>query len=162
DPFLGTDRRPTYDIAAELYAAAVTLHEIASRELPVWSEDGTDPRFAGEVTLASELFDAAVRDPLTAFSRKALHRDADKRHPSAGAMRKAWRQTVADVDAERPATTSHNSTGDPQEERDAAAEAATLDTALAAAGLSLRAVAVAQRLRADTVGELLEVPIREL
>jgi hypothetical protein len=35
DPFLGTDRRPSYDDAAERYAAAVTLHEMASRELRV-------------------------------------------------------------------------------------------------------------------------------
>ena len=42
DPFLGSARRPTYDTAAELYAAAVTLHEMASLEIPVWGDDGTD------------------------------------------------------------------------------------------------------------------------
>ncbi|HEX2297659.1 MAG TPA: protein kinase, partial [Pseudonocardiaceae bacterium] len=71
DPFLGTDRRPGYDAAAERYAAAVTLHEMASRELPVWGEDGTDPRFVDQVTLSSELFDSALREPLTAFFRRA-------------------------------------------------------------------------------------------
>ena len=162
DPFLGTDRRPTYDTAAELYAAAVTLHEMASLEIPAWGEDGTDPRFVNEVTLSSELFDAAVRDPLTAFFRKALHRDADQRYTTPGAMRQAWQRIFTAVDAERPATTSYGQTEDPQEQRDEAADAATLDTALDAAGLSLRAVAVAQRLGASTVGQLLDVPTREL
>ena len=38
DPFLGTDRRPAYDAAAERYAVAVTLHEMASAELPSWGD----------------------------------------------------------------------------------------------------------------------------
>ena len=36
DPFLGSDRRPVYDLHAERYAAAVPLHEMASLELPSW------------------------------------------------------------------------------------------------------------------------------
>lgn len=162
DPFLGTARRPTYDTAAELYAAAVTLHEMASLEIPVWGMDGTDAQFVEEVTLSAELFDAAVRDPLTAFFRKALHRDADQRFPTAGAMRQAWGRIFTALDEARPATTSYTDTDDPQEQRDEAAAVATPDTALDAAGLSLRAVAVAQRLGANTVGELLNVPTREL
>lgn len=36
DPFLGSTRRSLYDDHAERYAAAVTLHEMASGERPVW------------------------------------------------------------------------------------------------------------------------------
>lgn len=163
DPFLGTDRRPVYDDAAELYAVAVTLHEMASLELPTWGEDGTDPRFLAEdVTVSSDVFEAGLREPLTAFFRRALHRDADQRYPTASAMRKAWNQVFAVMDAKGPARTTHSTSEDPQELRDEAAEAASLDTALDAAGLSLRAVAVAQRLGADTVGELVAIPTREL
>jgi hypothetical protein len=162
DPFLGTARRPTYDRAAELYAAAVTLHEMASLEVPVWGDDGTDAQFVAEVTLSAELFDAALREPLTAFFRKALHRDADQRFPTAGAMRQAWKRVFTAVDEARPATTTYSESDDPQELRDEAAAAATPDTALDAAGLTLRAVAVAQRLNANTVGELLAIPTREL
>lgn len=163
DPFLGTDRRPVFDQAAELYAVAVTLHEMASLEQPTWGEDGTDPRFlADDVTISSEIFEAGLREPLTAFFRLALHRDADQRYPTAGAMRQAWNQVFVAMDAHGPARTSHSSTEDPQELRDEAAEAATADTALDAAGLSLRAAAVAQRMGASTVGELLVIPTREL
>ena len=162
DPFLGSARRPTYDTAAELYAAAVTLHEMASLEIPVWGDDGTDAQFVDEVTLSAELFDAAVRDPLTAFFRTAFQRDADQRFTTAGAMREAWRRVFSTLDQARPAITSYTETDDLLEQRDEAAAVATSETALDAAGLSLRAVAVAQRLGANTVGELLDVPTREL
>lgn len=162
DPFLGTDRRPIYDVAAELYAVAVTLHEMASLELPTWGEDGTDPRFVDEVTISSELFETGLRDPLTVFFRRALHRDAERRYPSAGAMRHAWKQVFTAMDEQGPARTSHSMSDDPAEQRDEAAEAATASTALDAAGLSLRAVAVAQRLGASTVGDLVQISTRDL
>lgn len=162
DPFLGTDRRPTYDAAAELYAVAVTLHEMASLELPTWGEDGTDPRFVDEVTVASEIFDAGLRESLVAFFRRALHRDVDRRFPTAAAMRQAWDRVFTAMDEQGPARTTYTPTDDPQALRDEAAAAATTGTALDAAGLSLRAVAVAQRLGADTVGELVEIPTRML
>lgn len=162
DPFLGTDRRPSYDRAAELYAAAATLHEMASLEVPSWGEDGTDAQFVDEVTLASDIFDSALREPLTAFFARALHRDAEQRFPTAAAMRKAWQQVFTTMDAEAPARTSYSESDDPQQRRSDAAAAATATTALSAAGLSLRAVAVAQRLGADTVGELVEIPTRML
>ncbi|MGH3800084.1 MAG: BREX system serine/threonine kinase PglW, partial [Pseudonocardiaceae bacterium] len=162
DPFLGTDRRPSYDEAAERYAAAVTLHEMASLELPTWGADGTDPRFVDEVTLSAELFAPALREPLTTFFRRALHADAEQRFPSVGAMREAWQHVFTAVDEEPPATSSYSQSDDPQELRDEAAERAAPDTALDASGLTLRAVAVAQRLGANTVGELVGISPRTL
>lgn len=162
DPFLGSARRPTYDTAAELYSVAVTLHEMASLELPVWGEDGSDPAFVDEVTIASDLFDTALREPLATFFAKALHRDADQRYPTAGAMRQAWNRVFAVADRQAPARTTLTPTDDPQELRDEAAAAAKASTPLVSAGLTSRAVAVAQRLGADTVGELVEIPTRML
>jgi serine/threonine protein kinase len=153
DPFLGTDRRPAYDLDAERYAAAVTLHEMASLELPSWGEDSTNPRFHSEpATLAAELFEAGLREPLREFFGKALHRDADKRFGSAAEMREAWQRVFTALDETGPASVSSSGSEDPEELRQEAAERATLDTALNAAGLTLRAVAVANRLGADTRG----------
>jgi len=162
DPLLGTDRRPTYDAAAERYAAAVTLHEMASLELPVWGDDGTDARFVQQVTLSAELFDAGLREPLTEFFQRALHRDAEQRYDSMGSMREAWQRVFTTIDEERPATTSYSDSEDLAEQRDEIAERAGADTALAASGLSMRAVAVAERLGASTVGDLVEIPTRAL
>ncbi|RSM79382.1 BREX system serine/threonine kinase PglW [Kibdelosporangium aridum] len=162
DPFLDGVRRPVYDAAAERYAAAVTLHEMASLELPSWNADGTDPAFGGDVVLSSELFAAPLRDQLVEFFTTALHRDADQRHQSIGEMRAAWRRVFTAIDETGPATNSRSDSEDPSELRDEAAEQATLDTALDAAGLSPRAVAVAQRLGAQTVGDLVDLPYRTL
>ena len=43
DPFLGDGRRDRYDQAAELYAVAVTLHEMVSGELPSWGDGRSRP-----------------------------------------------------------------------------------------------------------------------
>ena len=81
DPFLGTARRPVYDDHAERYAAAVTLHEMASGARPVWGDGITDPRTTTDEapTISAELFEPALRDELVAFFRRALHRDVDRR-----------------------------------------------------------------------------------
>jgi serine/threonine protein kinase len=162
DPFLDGARRSVYDAAAERYAAAVTMHEMASLELPSWSADGTDPTFGGDVTLSSELFAASLRDQLVEFFTTALNRDVDRRHRSTGEMRAAWQRIFTTIDETGPATSSWTDSEDLTEQRDEAAKQATLDTALDAAGLSLRAVAVAQRLGAETVGDLVDLPYRAL
>ena len=81
DPFLGTARRPVFDDHAERYAAAVTLHEMASGARPVWGDGITDPRTTTDEapTISAELFEPALRDELVAFFRRALHRDVDRR-----------------------------------------------------------------------------------
>ncbi|MEU7481298.1 BREX system serine/threonine kinase PglW [Lentzea sp. NPDC042327] len=163
DPFLGTDRRPIYDGHAERYAAAVTLHEMASLELPVWGDDGTNPRFTTTpVTLSSELFEAPLRVPLGTFFSRALHRNAERRFSTAAEMRQAWENVFISLDETGPAAVSSSGSDDPIELRHEAADRAALDTALDAAGLTLRAVAVAHRLGANTVGELLDLRLNEV
>lgn len=97
DPFLplraeagGT---PRWDLAAERFAAAVTLYEMATGRLPGWGDGQTDPQFLDdEVSLASEHFYSSVRAPLQGFFARALRRDARRRFDNAEAMLRDWRK----------------------------------------------------------------------
>ncbi len=162
DPFIETDRRPRYDNQAEWYAAAVTLYEMASGVRPVWGDSASDPRMASDElpAIASDLFDPALRDHLTAFFSRALHRDVDRRFETLRQLEDAWRSVFVQADAIAPATTPETvglESSDLISTREAHALAAQLGTPLEAAGLSPRAVSVAQDLGATTVGELLAV-----
>ena len=165
DPFLGSPDRPVYDRHAEWYALAVTLHEMASGELPVWGDGATEPQLTeGPPVLAVEAFDPAIRDGLVEFFHTALHRDARQRFASLKDMRDAWQQIFRRSDASAPVGTDHPDldVNEIDEEaaaaaRDEAAARATRATALEAAGLTPRAVSAAHRLDATTVGELLAV-----
>ncbi|GHJ17085.1 BREX system serine/threonine kinase PglW [Micromonospora sp. AKA38] len=165
DPFLGTANRQVYDKHAEWYALAVTLHEMASGELPVWGDGGTEPQLTeGPPVLAAEAFDPAVRDGLVEFLHQALHRDHRRRFGSLKDMRDAWQQVFRRSDASTPVGSEHPETEaeEPDEQvaeqiREEAAARATRATALEAAGLTPRAVSAAHRVDATTVGELLAV-----
>ncbi|QGN48429.1 BREX system serine/threonine kinase PglW [Micromonospora sp. WMMC415] len=165
DPFLGSANRPNYDKHAEWYALAVTLHEMASGELPVWGDGGTEPQLTeGPPVLAVEAFDPAIRDGLVEFFDLALHRDHRRRFASLKDMRDAWQQVFRRSDASAPVGSDHPEIADdePDEKaaeaaRDDAAGKSTRATVLEAAGLTLRAVSAAHRLEATTVGELLAV-----
>lgn len=167
DPFLGTARRPVFDDHAELYAAAVTLHEMASTQRPVWGDGMTDPRTTTDETpaIATDLFEVALQDGLTEFFLRAFHRDVDKRFDTLRQMQDAWRAIFTKADAASPATTPETvdiATDSVDEVRDAHALAADLKTPLDAAGLSPRAVSVAQAFGATTVGALLDVPLHQI
>jgi serine/threonine protein kinase len=179
DPFLGSPARQRYDQAAELYAVAVTLHEMASGELPSWGDDLADARFldpAEEVQLAEDLFDPVARDGLVEFFKVALHRDAVRRFSSLHDMTRAWTDIFRGLATVPPLTTSatngdgtgeENEGIDPVEsaraKRAEAAAKATPATPLAAAGLSPYALSIAQqRLGIDTAGDLARVPARRI
>lgn len=167
DPFLGTNRRPAYDDHAERYAAAVTLHEMASGQRPVWGDGMSDPRTTDDETpgLAAEEFESALRDGLSEFFLRAFHRDVDQRFDTLRQMEEAWRGVFRTADAAKPITTPDTvdiEEDDLTETRNAHAAAATVDTPLDAAGLSPRAVSVAQAFNATTVGELLDVRLHEI
>jgi serine/threonine protein kinase len=170
DPFLGQGRRTSYDQAAELYAVAVTLHEMASGELPSWGDaligaNLADPR--EEIQLSEDLFDQVIRDGLVRFLRQALGRDSAKRFGSLREMTRAWTDIFRSLDAVAPLTTAATvgleESADTEERRKAAIREATADTPLAAAGLSPRALSIAQqRLGVSTVGELARIPARRI
>ncbi|MFJ3665536.1 BREX system serine/threonine kinase PglW [Streptomyces sp. NPDC090106] len=163
DPFLGGAGRSRYDDHAEWYAAAVTLHEMASGERPVWGDGQGDPRMvpAASLHVSGELFPQALSEGLKGFFERALHRDVDERYDSLRQLQEAWRQVFRTADAAPPATTPATvgmSADDLEDAREQAAEAAGLKTPLAAAGLSSRAVSVAEGLKAHTVEQLLDIP----
>jgi serine/threonine protein kinase len=178
DPFLGIPSRQRYDQAAELYAVAVTLHEMASCELPAWGDDLADTRFldpAEEVQLAEDLFDPVARDGLVEFFKVALHRDAARRHPTLRDMTLAWTDIFRDLETVPPLTTAATNGDDGDEaetadlagsaraKREQAAAMATPATPLAAAGLSPYALSIVQqRLGIDTAGDLAHVPARRI
>ncbi|MFD3676453.1 BREX system serine/threonine kinase PglW [Streptomyces sp. NPDC058613] len=162
DPFLGSMRRAHFDDYAEWYAAAVTLHEMASGERPVWGDEQNDPLTNESTTLriADELFEPALRDGLTRFFQRALHRDTEQRFDTLTQMRDGWREVFRAADSTGPTTTPSTvgtSSDNPEEDRDRAAAAADATTLLEAAGLSPRAVSVANGLDAYRVGELLNL-----
>jgi hypothetical protein len=138
DPFLGKGTRRSWDPAAELYSAAVTLYEMATARRPEYGA-GAHPGFTeADVTIEPELFDRSYAPSLAEFFRTALHRDASRRFDTAEAMRRAWANVFA-----RPATLPH--------EPEVAARV-TRDTPVGAAGLSPQVLAVLERLGVTTAG----------
>ncbi|WP_211244411.1 BREX system serine/threonine kinase PglW [Actinospica robiniae] len=175
DPFLGSLKRPHYDPHAERYAVAVTLHEMASGELPEWGSGKVDPKQTDPEQepypkIASEAFDASIRDGLTRFFRRALHRDTAERYPDFKAMSDDWKRVflLADQPVARRGSgghTLHPQTATTSEKVAAAelgelphsaqAEEVTAETALLTSGLSQRASSFLAGLGLTTVGELL-------
>jgi serine/threonine protein kinase len=161
DPFLAERETRRWDPAADRYAAAATLHEMATGSRPVWGDGRTDPLHVDEQQprLDVELFDPAVRDGLREFFGRALHRMPSRRFDTAEQMRQAWRAVFAP--ATRPATNT---------DEDRAADAATLERLADAAdehtpvvelGLSGAATSALERLGLSTVGQLLAFPTLE-
>ncbi len=190
DPFIGTLVRSVYDSHAERYAVAVTLHQMASGELPKWDDGTVAPRQTDQKewphpTIAADAFDPAVRDGLVAFFRKALQRDAGKRFPELKPMRDAWKKIF--LDASQTPPSSHRPSAHPpvsaeaaplpdpaapaiadaepenaEQQRDMVAAQATRDTHLSAAGLTPAAQSFLYNLAITTVGQLLDYSQRNL
>ena len=141
DPFL-TGKRQQYDSAAERFAAAVVLFEMATGHTPVFGDGLSDPAsLTDEVTLEPADFDRSVQAPLIAFFATALARDAGARHHTAEQMLLQWRACFPDSSVV-------------PENADALAEAATADTPLPQSGLTPRALSALEQLHLSTVGDL--------
>lgn len=152
DPFLGQKRRQQYDRAAELFAVAVTLFEMAVASTPWWDKGGAGPTGPEDAAVVHEgLFDPGVASGLTTFFARAFTPDATGRFANVSEMAEAWRRVFAEVDAVTDDETDAPSS-------DARAESATLATPIEQSGLSARAVSALARIDATTVGELLAVP----
>ncbi|MCH0556890.1 BREX system serine/threonine kinase PglW [Streptomyces sp. MUM 16J] len=191
DPFVDVITRGSYDSHAERYAVAVTLHQMASGELPRWGDGSLLPRMTDAKewpypTIAAEAFDPAVRDGLVAFFQKALHRDAGKRYPELKPMRDAWRKVF--LDASQTVPSSHRTrhpTAPPtgqgssapsapsvgiadaepetaEQQRDRLAADVSGDTPLTVSGLTPAAQSFLYGLGITTVGELLDYSRRKL
>lgn len=150
DPYIGPPKRRQYDKAAELYAVAVTLFEMATGSLPWWRDGDAGPSNpADEVVLVAQSFESAIADNLTDFFRSALAADVRKRFSDIHALAAAWSAVFESLDQTGESNDSDGAS------RDGAAAAATLDTQIADAGLTARALSAASRLGVTTVGELL-------
>ena len=137
DPFLGRGDRRTWDPAAERYAVAVTLYEMATARRPEYGS-GAHPGFTeSDVTIEPELFDRSYAPGLAEFFRIALNRDARQRYETAEAMRRAWDEVFA-----KPATLAV----------EPAVARITRETPVGAAALSPQVLAVLERLGVATVG----------
>ncbi|MFF5171350.1 BREX system serine/threonine kinase PglW [Micromonospora sp. NPDC000089] len=144
DPFLGTPSRPRFDAAAERFAAAVTLYEMATGTLPRWGDGANPATVPDEVTLDPAAFDQSVADRLVAFFAKALARDTGDRFDTLDEMTDAWRAVFREIPEPAAAT-------------DDTAAVAPLGRAspLEATELTARARSALERLGITTVGELL-------
>ena len=158
DPFLSLRKPPRWDLHAERYAAAVTLYEMATGAQPRWGDGRSDPAVLDcEVTLDGDLFEASLREPLTAFFSKALRRDFRRRFDNTEEMLRAWRRAFERLD--RATITSD---ADEAPDIDAAIFSAALDTTLTALGLSTRAINALDRANAVDVRGLISLPVAQL
>ncbi|MET9019903.1 BREX system serine/threonine kinase PglW [Actinopolymorpha sp. NPDC004070] len=149
DPFLGRGDRRRWDTAAERYAAAVTLYEMATARRPTYGAGGGHPGYGdADVTIDSELFDRSYAVGLADFFRRALHRDARKRFDTAEDMQRAWDAVFA-----KPATVV------PEQPT---AQRVSRETPIGAVGLSPQVLAVLERLNAADVGAALDLPPAQL
>lgn len=159
DPFLEERRPRRWDAAAERYSAAVTLHEMATGTLPVWGDGRQHPMTLDadvKPTLAVDRLDPAVRDGLSRFFNKALGRDPKRRYDTAEAMRTAWREIFSAIDEPTSAGDASTEGG----EADAFASLTTADrhAPLSVLGLSPRVLNALERLGAQRVGDLVDMP----
>ncbi|MFI6824075.1 BREX system serine/threonine kinase PglW [Micromonospora sp. NPDC050187] len=144
DPFLGPPRRMRYDAAAERFAAAVTLYEMATGALPRWGDGANPATVSVEVTLDPAAFDPAVADRLVDFFAKALARDPAARFDTLDEMTDVWRAIFREIPEPAAAT---DDTGTPAP--------VGRSSPLEATELTARARSALERLGITTVGELL-------
>jgi serine/threonine protein kinase len=158
DPFLSRRRPSRWDLAAERYAAGVTLHEMATGALPRWGDGRSDPALTdAELTVEVERLDPAVRDGLAAFFRKALDREPTRRFDNAEEMLRAWREVFAHAER-RTVTTSTGHEIPLHLEVDQAEP----DTLVAMLGLSTRATNALDRAGVMNVRQLLDLTSGEV
>ena len=98
DPFLSDSDRGSFDLAAERYAVAVTIHEMATGETPVWGDGQSDPAYLGpevSATVLAEAIDPEVRAAVVDFLTKALNRNPAERFDTIDDMARAWMAVFA-------------------------------------------------------------------
>src|SRR6478609_4464438 len=126
------------------YGAAVVLFEMATGGRPCYGPDeNSNPATVDDdVTLRLGMFESTITAGMVEFFGSALSRHATARPHTAEDMLRAWRAVFTTLEE-----TDHSD--------DIAAEKADTTTALAAAGLTARAVSALGAVQVTTVGELL-------
>ena len=160
DPLLPLRKPARWDLHAERYSAAMTLYELASGTLATWGDGLTQPDQLSpntEITIDTELFDPALREPLTEFFGRAFRRDITKRFDNAEEMLRFWRDSFAGLDS-AGSLSDHT---DESQLRELLADA-TFDSTIGELGLGTRATNALDRANILTVEDLLTVPMRRL
>jgi serine/threonine protein kinase len=149
EPFLPDRRPPRWDLHAERYAAAVTLHEMLTTTPPIFGDGLTDPRLTDdEATIAVDRFDPVLRDGLISFFSRALRRDPAERFGNAEEMLRAWRDAFSPLDRAAPSADSI----------EVIARRLDRSSSVAEVGYGVEARAVLDRMGIHTVHQLLGVP----
>jgi serine/threonine protein kinase len=149
DPFL-VDRCPArWDLHAERYAVAITLHEMLAGTPPTFGDGLTEARFIeDEATIAVDRFDPALRNGLEAFFCRALRRDPAERFGNAEEMLRAWREVFSSMDRVAAAADSI----------EMIAPRLNRTSSIAEVGYGVEARAVLDQMGIHTVYQLLSVP----
>ena len=159
DPFLGIGNRRAWDRAAERYAAAITLYEMATGVRPTWGDGQTLPKLLRDIELPnldSDLLPEGVRPSLLTFFQRALQRDAGKRFDSATAMREGWAKALRGDAVTVVGTQSPDGSAQTLVQAlDAAVSGAGVATIIPSLPLSIRATNALNRLGVDCVSDLL-------
>lgn len=147
DPWLYL--RGHWDPAADRFAAAAVLYHAITGVRPTQAEG---PGIEDAIVVDAERFDAAVRDRLGAFFRRAFARDASGRFEHAEKMRQAWLTALAP--GEQPGDKPAVQTIDPSQVRP--------ETPVEALPLSARAKNALDRVGVPQVADLLMLPRNQL
>ena len=148
EPFLQLPGRGKWDTAAERYAVAIILYELATGTTPRWGDGQSAPHLIdADVTIDSDLFEAPVRESLLAFFQRAFERDPRRRYDNAAEMHAAWYNLFAQAAAT------------PSQGTDELAQAIALetvrpDTLVSQLGISTRAQNTLDRLGIFSAQEL--------
>jgi serine/threonine protein kinase len=146
EPFLALRHR--WDTSAERFSAALVLYEMAAGTLPRWGNGQSAPQLIpDEVTIAANLFDSQVREPLARFFALALRRSPEERFDTATEMRHAWHVAFSE------ARLTESQSPDPTA-RTQALDAATPETPVLSLNLSVRAQNILERENLNTVADL--------
>jgi hypothetical protein len=158
DPFLEERKPPRWDGQAERYAAAVTLHEMATGTRPKWGDGSTDPALTklDGPEIDETLLDPAVRSELAAFFAKGLHRRPEERFHTAGEMRDAWARVFRGTDADQGALDEGVSPADLD------LSGITPASSLLELPISARLRNALERLEVVTAADLLAIPAGDL
>ena len=160
DPLLPLRKPARWDLHAERYSAAMTLYELASGTLATWGDGLTQPDQLSpttEITIDAELFDPALREPLSEFFSQAFRRDIAERFDHAEEMLRFWSDSFAGLDS-AGSLSDHT---DESQLRELLADA-TFDSTIGELGLGTRATNALDRANILTVEDLLTVPMRRL